>query len=645
MLRSRTRERGGIGGSGGGFANLLRYAEVQARGPSSRLNSGVTNAFYFNCPIAVAGDHEAFVVSFNNFYPASGTTLSGVGNSYTIQEAYLISPSNVAYPVKVSGSAVFSVANNTDEVKSDPIIIPSATDGEDWWLKGIGTMSVSGYIPTVNIVAADITNAQTAFYVQGSTTPSDPSASGPFTYSGSAPSAASVLFKPQVKGYPVSADHQAVIIFGDSMSDGDGDSTANGMYGRGQWQRATTNSTGQKRIAMANFAKSGSSFQLAVDNTQFDVHYPCATVAVNSYGTNNVDSNTLGQMQTYDDTLNAKFTAAGVATILRQELAMRTTSTDDWATLGNQTVLNANWGTAGKVKQFNDALASDVGVTITEVISYAPIREVTDYTKWPIPKLYNADVTHFNTLGAQTMGANNRLDLLNYATIDMSWFEGLYAWLDASDTATISATSGSVDTWADKSGNVRNATASGGARPITGTRTVNSLNGLDFDGSADYMDWALPTTLPNGANTYFMAVYNDVPTTQQFHLTGYVGGSPYWGFDTGSFGGIYARAFAGNGQVVQENSGPSSVGLHIYAYTRSGTSHTIYCDNGQSETATNATDNAMSGYYIGKQPVGSFTDGVMCEIPVFNRAFSAKEINLLVNKCLKTKWGGVWTNF
>jgi len=60
-------------------------------------------------------------------------------------------------------------------------------------------------------------------------------------------------------------------------------------------------------------------------------------------------------------------------------------------------------------------------------------------------------------------------------------------WLDASDSATITASSGLVSQWNDKSGNSNNFTATGVARPTTGTRTINSLNTLDFNGSNNFL--------------------------------------------------------------------------------------------------------------------------------------------------------------
>jgi len=62
------------------------------------------------------------------------------------------------------------------------------------------------------------------------------------------------------------------------------------------------------------------------------------------------------------------------------------------------------------------------------------------------------------------------------------------AWYDAADAATITASSGAVSEWQDKSGNGNHATqATSTAQPTTGTRTLNGLNVIDFDGTDDQL--------------------------------------------------------------------------------------------------------------------------------------------------------------
>ena len=81
-------------------------------------------------------------------------------------------------------------------------------------------------------------------------------------------------------------------------------------------------------------------------------------------------------------------------------------------------------------------------------------------------------------------------------------------WLDASDETTITESGGAVSQWDDKSGNDNDLTqATSAKQPTSGTRTLNGLNVLDFDGSDDAMfaatagDWAF---LHDGT-TYLLA--------------------------------------------------------------------------------------------------------------------------------------------
>jgi hypothetical protein len=80
---------------------------------------------------------------------------------------------------------------------------------------------------------------------------------------------------------------------------------------------------------------------------------------------------------------------------------------------------------------------------------------------------------------------------------------GLTAWWDASDAATITAVSGAVSVWADKSGNGRTLYQGTAAnRPATGTRTIGGRNALDFDGSNDCLLSGDPAVVATNGAAY-----------------------------------------------------------------------------------------------------------------------------------------------
>ena len=82
------------------------------------------------------------------------------------------------------------------------------------------------------------------------------------------------------------------------------------------------------------------------------------------------------------------------------------------------------------------------------------------------------------------------------APFDPTSISGCKLWLDAADTSTISLSGSAVTQWDDKSGNAYNfAQGTSGLRPLSGTRTQNGLNVIDFDG----IDDCLATTAAKSA--------------------------------------------------------------------------------------------------------------------------------------------------
>ena len=64
----------------------------------------------------------------------------------------------------------------------------------------------------------------------------------------------------------------------------------------------------------------------------------------------------------------------------------------------------------------------------------------------------------------------------------------LKAWYDASDTGTITVSGTAVTQWNDKSGNGYNLTqGTAGKRPLSGTRTQNGKNAIEYDGADDVL--------------------------------------------------------------------------------------------------------------------------------------------------------------
>jgi len=103
---------------------------------------------------------------------------------------------------------------------------------------------------------------------------------------------------------------------------------------------------------------------------------------------------------------------------------------------------------------------------------------------------------------------------------------GYTLWLDAADTSTITASGGDVSQWDDKSGNASNFTqGTGASQPKTGTRTINSKNVIDFDGTNDFLECPSSTGLfkylhsSTGATTFIVGVVDNNAASKAFFST------------------------------------------------------------------------------------------------------------------------------
>ncbi len=111
------------------------------------------------------------------------------------------------------------------------------------------------------------------------------------------------------------------------------------------------------------------------------------------------------------------------------------------------------------------------------------------------------------------------------APFSPSSITGLWAWFDASNAGSITASSGAVSQWSDLSGSGRHVTQStGAAKPTTGTRTLNGLNVLDFDGG----DWLARTAAIGfgiGTSTIFIVAGSDADSSSFFRFMSFHNGS------------------------------------------------------------------------------------------------------------------------
>jgi len=204
-------------------------------------------------------------------------------------------------------------------------------------------------------------------------------------------------------------------------------------------------------------------------------------------------------------------------------------------------------------------------------------------------------------------------------------------WLDASDESTITDTGGAVDTWADKSGNGYDVTqATAANKPTTGTRTMNGLNVLDFDGSSDYLQGAFGATLTQ-PNTIFMV----------FDLESY-GGTMflYDGIDASNRHTVYRsssiyRAFAG----VDQGGGTFDADPHISRAVFNGSASSLHIDGSSNIATSDFGSQSLTGLTLGaRYSAANFFSGAIAEVIVVDGTLTAQQI-ADTETYLADKWG------
>ena len=201
-------------------------------------------------------------------------------------------------------------------------------------------------------------------------------------------------------------------------------------------------------------------------------------------------------------------------------------------------------------------------------------------------------------------------------------------WLDASDTSTITEVGGAVSQWDDKSGNGNDVTqGTAAAQPTSGTRTLNGLNVLDFDGNDLLQSGNFSSALT--ARTIFGVAVSDQTASIAYVVDGNV-------LNNRSAVGISGAGYRLY-QGIGINAGTSDTSSHIYRAVFDATD-TLHID-GVSTISGDAGSESMTGATIGAAPSGVLPwDGTIAEVIVIDGTLTAGEISL-TESYLANKWG------
>jgi hypothetical protein len=228
-----------------------------------------------------------------------------------------------------------------------------------------------------------------------------------------------------------------------------------------------------------------------------------------------------------------------------------------------------------------------------------------------------------------------------------SGITGLVAHYDAADLTSISVSGSDVTQWNDLSGNGRHATQGTSTnRPKSGTRTLNSKNVLDFDGTNDFL-------INDGIAASYTGTSKPFTIFQVTQLDTTAGNQTSWSIANSSNG--RPRIFPSNDVLVFRNdsdvetlpqiTGSYNTNSQFLTYRSSGTNLTGFINKTLILThayslGTISLNVASIGAYRGRNFASGvqFWNGVIGEMIYYDRELTLSEVGQ-VHDYLSYKWG------
>lgn len=224
---------------------------------------------------------------------------------------------------------------------------------------------------------------------------------------------------------------------------------------------------------------------------------------------------------------------------------------------------------------------------------------------------------------------------------------GLQAWWDASDTSTITESSGSVSQVDDKSGNSNHLTQStGSSQPSLVAAVQNGLSVLRFDGSNDYLSHNVivsdPTELTlicvvKSINGSLGNIWSHRDEATRVIQLNYAGNPDQLRFSMRGSGNALQHAYV--------NTQLNTFATFGFVFNKTASNHFSFTNKtkGTAVTAAFSGENFTStlntlgaSYYNGSY--SGFFEGDICEVVIYNTALSDADREA-VEDYLIAKWG------
>lgn len=378
---------------------------------SSVTMASTNKTLLVHCPLTIgSGQVNGFLASDLSWYlTQSGTT--NTPNDFTCTSAAIQSDS-VSVPLIKAGSRTWVITGGMNDSQGDMILpsqfgLSSFAIGSQLWFKAEYTFATNGLVfPVSRREVANVSGTQALMCDKANTTiVNGVDAIGQFTTSGTTPTAGTRFYCPIFLGYYSSpAVPEVWYGSGDSILQDSGD-TGYCPVGSGMFQRALYGN-GTKILSGLNFAIAGAPSTVFTSSTNDRVAYwtKYATAFDANWGTNDFTSTgvaiTAATMLTRVQSIAAKARSYGsVLKVVWNAIGIRTTSTDSYATPGNQTPTGGagGWGAGGNVEQFKNLLPSLLGTSLDAIVSMNAWRDQATPTVWVTngsPNYSTADGIH-----------------------------------------------------------------------------------------------------------------------------------------------------------------------------------------------------------------------------------------------------------
>lgn len=378
----------------------FRLASVDStfcRGAESR---GSHNRQVFYRPKILGADMQTLALSFHAYYHVANTGDTNLTSDLTVEEVFIESPGGAVVQVTFEGNNTKLLTNGDAAIESDELTpsdfgLSAFNRGDKFAVKGIISTTSGGNIPFSN---ADTRiydpDAQAAWYSSGSTTPSAGTTSGPYTVaSGSAFDIRIQGYDPLLIGRLVDDSQPTVLALGDSMTQGVGASISDPLvqanYGVGYPAAASYGTDGSAPFPIFNYGISGTTAAVFNSTAQkWKQYVGYARIVSTHLGTNDIGTFGTGNLTTLQNNLTdiwADAKANGAQKLLALQLHPRSSSTDSWATIANQTV-NTGWDYTEKAEQQETWLATKLADNTLDALVYFPdvFTDAANGRKWEV---------------------------------------------------------------------------------------------------------------------------------------------------------------------------------------------------------------------------------------------------------------------